>query len=230
MNIDFSSSVSFIPTDLELKTIRANEYDELQKLATQYKEDNWRLSLTCLFKAKSLLFSKGTDPVLQQVTRFAVFLQQAGFFEEAKSELQDLLNNADEFAQNDVRRIRKNKKLFKKYYKTLYLEHLFDKASLIYKRQKLFQEANELRQISLEYTKKREELRQKIDDIEKKELEEFEKECEELNKMDLPSVDELIATAEKQKSRRNKIDTPFLAKVVWLVIFILIMFITYILF
>ena len=225
MKVDFTSPKSFKPTLMELERINANEYDELQKLATVYKGENWRLALTCLFKAKELLFTKGTAPVLQQVTRFPIFLQQAGYFDEAKFELQELLNNADYYAQNDVKGIRKNKKLFKQYFKTLYLEHLFDKASLIYKRQKLLQESDELHQISLGYSKERAELRQKIDDIKEKELMAFEKECEELSKQypDLASIDEVIKKAEKQNASQNKAkENSFLEAIVGFVVFILI--------
>ena len=134
-NVFFESSKSYKPDSLDLKQIKINDYDELQKLATSYKGDNWALCLACLFKAKPFLYTKGSAPLLQQMTRLPIFLQQAGLFEESKYELQELFDNVDSHIEKCAESIGKNKELYKKYLKALYLNHLFDKARLIYKRE-----------------------------------------------------------------------------------------------
>ena len=136
-HIFFESSKSYKPDSSEIKQIKINDYDELQKLATSYKGDNWALCLACLFKAKPFLYTKGSAPLLQQMTRLPIFLQQAGLFEESKYELQELFDNVDSHIEKCAESIGKNKELYKKYLKALYLNHLFDKARLIYKREGL---------------------------------------------------------------------------------------------
>lgn len=225
MSFHFTGSKKFTPTEEEMNSVKDDDYDALQKLATNYKGNNWRLSLTCLFKAKDLLYVKGTAPVLEQITRFPVFLQQAGYFEEAKYELQELFEQAEEYAKSEVKLIRKHKRIFKRYFKALYLEHLFDKASLIYKRQKLLRESNELLQISLAYRKEGESLRQNIDQIEEKELREFEEESKALSQsLSDTYIDELIAQSEEQNRKQNNFSLAMKSIVGFLIIVLLYMF------
>ena len=113
-NVFFESSKSYKPDSLDLKQIKINDYDELQKLATSYKGDNWALCLACLFKAKPFLYTKASAPLLQQMTRLPIFLQQAGLFEESKHELQELFDNVDSHIEKCAESIGKNKELYKK--------------------------------------------------------------------------------------------------------------------
>ena len=108
-HIFFESSKSYKPDSSEIKQIKINDYDELQKLATSYKGDNWALCLACLFKAKPFLYTKGSAPLLQQMTRLPIFLQQAGLFEESKYELQELFDNVDSHIEKCAESIGKNK-------------------------------------------------------------------------------------------------------------------------
>ncbi|MDH3000164.1 hypothetical protein A1D23_08175 [Chelonobacter oris] len=79
-----------------------NDYYDLQRKATEFKGNNWVLSLACLSKAKRE--AEDSDIVLtnQNLLRLPLFLQQAGKFEEAKTELQYLFDSADEYASSQV--------------------------------------------------------------------------------------------------------------------------------
>ena len=136
-HIFFESSKSYKPDSSEIKQIKINDYDELQKLATSYKGDNWPLCLTCLFKAKPFLYMKGSAPLLQQMTRLPIFLQQAGLFE------------------------------------ALYLNHLFDKARLIYKREGLNNLSIQFKSIAPSYFEESKVLALELDKLRKLELAEF---------------------------------------------------------
>lgn len=182
-HIFFESSKSYKPDSSEIKQIKINDYDELQKLATSYKGDNWALCLTCLFKAKPFLYTKGSAPLLQQMTRLPIFLQQAGLFEESKYELQELFDNVDSHIEKCAESIGKNKELYKKYLKALYLNHLFDKARLIYKREGLNNLSIQFKSIASSYFEESKVLALELDKLRKLELAEFRRECEELDKL-----------------------------------------------
>lgn len=182
-HIFFESSKSYKPDSSEIKQIKINDYDELQKLATSYKGDNWSLCLACLFKAKPFLYTKGSAPLLQQMTRLPIFLQQAGLFEESKYELQELFDNVDSHIEKCTESIGKNKELYKKYLKALYLNHLFDKARLIYKREGLNNLSIQFKSIASSYFEESKVLALELDKLRKLELAEFRRECEELDKL-----------------------------------------------
>lgn len=182
-HIFFESSKSYKPDSSEIKQIKINDYDELQKLATSYKGDNWSLCLACLFKAKPFLYTKGSAPLLQQMTRLPIFLQQAGLFEESKYELQELFDNVDSHIEKCAESIGKNKELYKKYLKALYLNHLFDKARLIYKREGLNNLSIQFKSIASSYFEESKVLALELDKLRKLELAEFRRECEELDKL-----------------------------------------------
>lgn len=182
-HIFFESSKSYKPDSSEIKQIKINDYDELQKLATSYKGDNWALCLACLFKAKPFLYTKGSAPLLQQMTRLPIFLQQAGLFEESKYELQELFDNVDSHIEKCAESIGKNKELYKKYLKALYLNHLFDKARLIYKREGLNNLSIQFKSIASSYFEESKVLALELDKLRKLELAEFRRECEELDKL-----------------------------------------------
>ncbi|HHT7762495.1 hypothetical protein [Pasteurella multocida] len=178
--IFFDGSKTYQPSILELEQIEIDEYDELQKLATTYKYNNWGLSLACLFKAKKLLYCKGSAPLLQQMTRLPIFLQQAGLFEESKSELQELFDNVEHYVESQIHSMSENQELSRKYYKANYLNHLFDKARLIYKREKLNELSNKFNLIALDYAKEADVYSRELAKCRQERLNKFQKERETL--------------------------------------------------
>ncbi|WP_109103628.1 hypothetical protein [Aggregatibacter segnis] len=203
-NVFFESSKSYKPDSLDLKQIKINDYDELQKLATSYKGDNWALCLACLFKAKPFLYTKGSAPLLQQMTRLPIFLQQAGLFEESKYELQELFDNVDSHIEKCAESIGKNKELYKKYLKALYLNHLFDKARLIYKREGLNNLSIQFKSIASSYFEESKVLALELDKLRKLELAEFRRECEELDKL-YPNAYEAADLVIEQSKNAKKV-------------------------
>ncbi|HDR1021280.1 TPA: hypothetical protein QB352_000517 [Pasteurella multocida] len=178
--IFFDGSKTYQPNILELEQIEIEEYYELQKLATAYKYDNWGLSLACLFKAKKLLNPEGNPPLLQNITRLPLFLQQAGLFEESKSELQELFDNVEYYVENQIHSMNENQELSRKYYKAQYLNHLFDKARLIYKREKLDELSNKFNLIALDYAKEADVYRRELAKCRQERLNKFQQERESL--------------------------------------------------
>lgn len=73
-----------------------------------------------------------------------------------------------------------NKKLYAQYTKANYLEYLFDKARLIYKREKLLSEAEQFQTMSLTFRNESIELRTKIDEERELELKEYQLEINEV--------------------------------------------------
>lgn len=203
-HIFFESSKSYKPDSSEIKQIKTNDYDELQKLATSYKGDNWALCLACLFKAKPFLYTKGSAPLLQQMTRLPIFLQQAGLFEESKYELQELFDNVDSHIEKCVESIGKNEELYKKYLKALYLNHLFDKARLIYKREGLNNLSIQFKSIASSYFEESKVLALELDKLRKLELAEFRRECEELDKL-YPNAYEVADLVIEQSKYAKKV-------------------------
>ena len=203
-NVFFESSKSYKPGSLDLKQIKINDYDELQKLATSYKGDNWALCLACLFKAKPFLYTKASAPLLQQMTRLPIFLQQAGLFEESKHELQELFDNVDSHIEKCAESIGKNKELYKKYLKALYLNHLFDKARLIYKREGLNDLSIQFKSIASSYFEESKVLALELDKLRKLELAEFRRECEELDKL-YPNAYEAADLVIEQSKNAKKV-------------------------
>lgn len=177
--IYFDGKIIYTPSKDELKQIHnIDDYAELQRRATAFKKDNINLSLACLYKAKQV--GDIGFPMLQNILRLPLFLQQAGKFEEAKSELQSIFNNADEYANNMVENYSGNKKLYSQYTKANYLEYLFDKARLIYKREKLLSEAEQFQTMSLTFREERIKLRARIDRESDIELKEYQLEVQEI--------------------------------------------------
>lgn len=203
-NVFFESSKSYEPDSLDLKQIKINDYDELQKLATSYKGDNWALCLACLFKAKPFLYTKASAPLLQQMTRLPIFLQQAGLFEESKHELQELFDNVDSHIEKCAESIGKNKELYKKYLKALYLNHLFDKARLIYQREGLNDLSIQFKSIASSYFEESKVLALELDKLRKLELAEFRRECEELDKH-YPNAYEAADLVIEQSKKAKKV-------------------------
>lgn len=140
------------PSD-KIFPVYSTDIAELNREATRHKnEKNWPAALSCLFKAKELTANDHQD--VQQRLRLPLFLQQAGFFEAAKHELQYLLEHTDHFISLEASG-RQNLRLQKVFLKNLYLERLFDKARLIYQREKQTGQAAQCQTLSEQYQTKR---------------------------------------------------------------------------
>lgn len=176
----FDSRKIYTPSSSILQQAKSNDYYELQKQATAFKDiGNWDFALACLYKAKEISLQNQHSPEPQYITRLAIFLQQAGMFEEAVSELHNLFELADTYTKYLVKGIRKNKKLYFAKFRANYLEHLFDKAALIYKREKELDKATYFKGLSAHFLQESSDLDNKISDIESAE---YEKELVELSK------------------------------------------------
>lgn len=148
--------------------IDSNDIAELNREATRYKtEKNWEYALACLFKAKEL--TKGQYCDILQRLRLPLFLQQAGRFEAAKYELAYLLQNTDRFVALEAEG-RQNLRLQKIFLKNLYLERLFDKARLIFQREKQNESMGKCAELSKQYAEKRVEANEKLRNAEEEQL------------------------------------------------------------
>lgn len=176
----FAVGKIYTPTQSSLKKANSDDYYELQKKATFFKgKGDWDTALACLYKAKEISLQNKHSTESQYLTRLAIFLQQAEMFEESVSELHDLFELSDTYTKYLIKGIRKHKKLYFTQYRVNYLGHLFDKAALIYKRQKDLEKAAHFKELSAKFSQESCELDRKISDIESAE---YEKELEELAK------------------------------------------------
>ncbi len=195
--IYFESSIQYQPDCGFLNEIKSvNDYVTLQKLATRFKKINWNESLTCLYKANQLVEESKEAQSLQNITRLALFLQQAGRFEEAKFELQRLFENVDNYVINYNKMFSKTDELRMQWMESSYLAHLFDKARLIYRREKLIDESKQFLELSEQYKKTEIELHQKLQaKFEQDRLDDWRREQLELEKLQLE--------AEETRKRRE---------------------------
>ena len=83
------------------------EFTALHRKATELKSaKQWEEAIACLRKAKALA---GPDEcTVQRLCRLPLFLQQAGHFDEALAEFQELLDNAEAANQKEFEHQRKN--------------------------------------------------------------------------------------------------------------------------
>ncbi|MDO4698315.1 MAG: hypothetical protein Q4A60_06540 [Pasteurellaceae bacterium] len=170
--IYFESNSSYIPDIQFLREIEEiNDYNKLQKLATRFKKENWNESLACLYKATQIAARTREALSLQSITRFALFLQQAGKFEEAKSELQRLFEDVDNYIINFNLDLNSSSELKNQHLKASYLEHLFDKARLIYKREKMMEDAKQFEELSQKFKEERLRLEEPLREENEKRLE-----------------------------------------------------------
>ena len=134
--------------------ISSSDIAELHREATRYKtEKDWASALACLFKAKDLTHDRYEE--MSRRLRLPLFLQQAGYFEAAKHELAYLLENIDNFVAIQVEG-QQNLRQRKAFFKTAYLTEFFDKARLIFQREKITDKAKKCEMLFEQYTKKRE--------------------------------------------------------------------------
>lgn len=140
----------------------------LNREATRYKDEgDWTAALACLFQAKRL-----TENEIQhfpQRLRLPLFLQQAGHFEAAKYEFLYLLEHMDDFVALDVAGMQ-DLRLKKSFVKNHCLERLFDKARLVFEREKQIGQAEKCRALSAQYQEKRIQARESLDEACQKRL------------------------------------------------------------
>lgn len=120
------------------------EIRELNKQATQLKKNDINEAIICLRKANTLL-SKTRGHTIATWLRLPLFLQQAGYFEEAMQEFDKLLTetkarNTKEFSHCTVNAIEAS--IYADY------AHIYDKMRLACKRQKLKEEADKYAALS----------------------------------------------------------------------------------
>lgn len=83
------------------------EFAALHRKATEFKDARqWDEAIACLRKAKALVGPDGCS--VQRLCRLPLFLQQAGHFDEALAEFQELLDNAEAANQDAFGHQRKN--------------------------------------------------------------------------------------------------------------------------
>ena len=85
------------------------DFSALHRTATEFKDaKQWEEAIACLRKAKALVSSSGDGHTEQSLCRLPLFLQQAGHFDEALAEFQELLDNAETANQYEFGHQRKN--------------------------------------------------------------------------------------------------------------------------
>lgn len=85
------------------------EFAALHRKATEFKDaKQWEDAIACLRKAKELVTPSGDGHTVQRLCRLPLFLQQAGHFDEALAEFQELLDNAEAANQYEFGHQRKN--------------------------------------------------------------------------------------------------------------------------
>lgn len=85
------------------------DFSTLHCKATEFKDaKQWEEAITCLRKAKALVSPSGDGHTEQSLCRLPLFLQQAGLFDEALAEFQELLDNAETANQYEFGHQRKN--------------------------------------------------------------------------------------------------------------------------
>lgn len=83
------------------------EFAALHRKATEFKNaKQWEEAIACLRKAKTLVGPDGCT--VQRLCRLPLFLQQAGHFDEALVEFQELLDSAEAINQEAFGHQRKN--------------------------------------------------------------------------------------------------------------------------
>jgi tetratricopeptide (TPR) repeat protein len=75
---------------------------ELHREATHYKGSDWDKSIACLQEAAQLMRQHHTSHLMEQWLRLPLFLQQAGRFDEAMQEFEQLLSEAPAKAEKEL--------------------------------------------------------------------------------------------------------------------------------
>nr|DAN31628.1 MAG TPA: hypothetical protein [Caudoviricetes sp.] len=142
----FVSSVQYQPTSADLIKVITSDCYQLERLATQYKQaHDWNGALACLYKAKNNYRDIDDPQYVVVALRLSLYLQGAGKFEEAKFELQSLINELDTIAELKMRHHSDDKDygIYIESTKNNLLSEIFDTARKIYKRENLVTESND---------------------------------------------------------------------------------------
>lgn len=220
----FNSSKIYKPSELDLNQAHSDDYYELQKLATVFKDKKqWDFALACLYKAKQIAQKDGVYPELQYITRLALFLQQAGKFEESKSELKWIYEKTEHYSTYLVENLSSNQALLQKSFKLNYLSHLFDKARLIYKREKQLEEAEQFALISKQYQEEWKYINELLEQQNDFELVEYHKKIEEyeLAKQQPIHIQEKCekrASVDFQKIKEFIVGLMIVSIIIWLIL------------
>lgn len=128
---------------------------KLNRQATAFKtEKKWQDALLCLYQVRAVA-DKSREPVMiATLLRLPLFLQQAGYFEAAKYELSYLLKNMDKFIKREIKGLLcPDKQLV--FYREIYFENIYEKAALIFKREKDKETANYFADLANQHKEKR---------------------------------------------------------------------------
>ncbi|WP_249960838.1 hypothetical protein [Histophilus somni] len=156
----FLSSTQYHPTNLDLEKVDVDDLYQIERLATQYKKDkDWNGALACLYQANLIHYEINGFYSVEILLRLAKYLQASGRFEEAKFELQNLLNNADEIIGDKIswrndEWFERNEIQYEEFLeerKIVLFSQIFSTAALIYKKQKLKEQALEFEKIAQKY-------------------------------------------------------------------------------
>lgn len=150
----FASSSQYHPTNTDLVKVPTTDYYKLERLATQYKKDgDWAGALACLYEVKNNLEDFDDPHYFTVALRFVLYLQAAGKFEEAKFELQSLVDELDYIVELKIGHHSDDKDYdvyFASTQNTL-LSEIFDTARKIYKRENLIEEANDFENKAIQF-------------------------------------------------------------------------------
>lgn len=131
------------------------EIASLNRQATAFKEEKqWHQALLCLYQARRVA-DKNREPVMiATLLRLPLFLQQAGYLEAAKYEISYLLKNMDKFIKREIKGL-DCPELQLIFYREVYCEQIYSKASLIFKRAKEAETADFFKNLSEIHKKQR---------------------------------------------------------------------------
>lgn len=134
--------------------------DDLHREATSYKKTDIDKAIHCLKKAK-LLMKKTEGILLAQRLRLPLFLQQAGRFDEAILEFEQLLKSAIPRAEKDLAIYQEPLLIEYRVYQDFY--QIYDKMRLICERENLQERSKKYSQLGEKYKIYHTELRKILD-------------------------------------------------------------------
>lgn len=196
----FESSTQYHPSNSDLITHTRDLY-RLERLATQYKNVNdWNRALSCLYEVKNSLESMDDPHYADLALRLALYLQQAGRFEEAKFELQSLVDDLDYIVSIKIRHHSEDDdyNVYEEWAENLLLSEIFDTARKIYKREKHKAESEKFGNLAIWHREKYQKCNAYLDEQRKTRLEEFEKHRETFIEADIQA--DLPVKEERERS------------------------------
>ena len=144
------------------------DISKLNSYATKFREDKeWDLAIECLFLVKEYGFLDTAYPA-KTFTRLPYFLSQSGQFDEAKHELQWLLENVHTYAKsrsykrsdNEPKTTQQIRMLF---YTELFLATVFEWSAKIFKKHKDLDKASIFEKLSIECSDRSQAIREVLD-------------------------------------------------------------------